>query len=629
MCGLFGIIRPHGLTDEDEIKVQALSKQLRHRGPDGSGFIRRQQAVLGMHRLSIMDPENGWQPFWSEDGRWGALGNGEIYNAAHLRHRLTTKGHVFKTTSDIEVVPHMIEEYGLDSFIQFRGMFALLILDSHLNQVHLVRDQMGEKPLAWYTDCDSFVVSSEQSALVRAGVAPLKLDATKLPQYLLHGYVPEPHSLIKNIQKVPAGHVVTISLVDGTLSQQQYWNPLDAVGDRPLSLDDVAEAIEDAIISTCTSDVPVGIALSGGLDSSLVAVVAQRTRTDLQAFTVGYSETGPDESILAQELASTLGIPCHTTILHTQDVAREFGKVCADRDEPISDIAGPALAAIPRAARSAAVPVLLTGIGGDELFWGYDWIRQLAAWMTTYLQDVEQGANITRPRFLPWPPVLQAQIDWVGSLGGLLTDRRLRKFTLADERRGEVPLPFYEFQPGYRQVRRAMNALLPDRRIGAHAEYSGASDSDLMGALYTVMTNETYLRVNSLVQVDRLSMRHSIESRTPLTDPSLVATVLSGRLKSNDHLLAPKAVQREVARKFLPTDIVERPKRGFTPPVREWAQAIWHRNEGSLSGETSAELLGMPPKETREWMHSPTSKSGRVNQIGLRLLTLELWAQSL
>lgn len=629
MCGLFGVISCQGISGHDEASFARLGDQLVHRGPDGSGFIRDPDALLGMHRLSIMDPDNGWQPFWSEDNRYAVIGNGEIYNASTLRSTLSAYGHTFRTQSDMEVVPHLFEQYGDQAFSWLRGMFALAIFDSVAREIHLVRDKMGEKPLYYFEDGRALYFSSEQSALVRSDIVPLRLDHDVVQEYLIYGYTPEPKSIIRGVRKVPAASALTVSLADGTFSLQEYWSPLSAVGNKTLSNDDLVSSIREAITVTCTSDVSVGVALSGGLDSSLVAAIAASTRTDLHAFTVGYAEGGFDESGHAQALANQLNIPCHTTILQTIDVARDFASVCGARDEPISDIAGPALNAVPRSARESGVPVLLTGIGGDELFWGYDWIRKLAAWMTIYLEERSNHNNVTRPRFTSLPSTTQAKVDWLFNLGGWRTDKALRLFVSRGERDGTMPLPFYQFQPGYQRVRQALHDLTNGESALQQFEFRGQSEANLMGAYYTVLSNATYLRVNSFVQMDRLAMSHSVESRTPLADAELVSRILSGRLVDRDHLLPPKARLREIAAELLPAEVLTRPKRGFTPPVRAWVRAIWHENQVSLSAEALEEYSDLRVDLARKWLENPTTRGGRINQVALRLLTLELWLRSL
>jgi len=365
VCGIFGVIQPSGVTDELVNTTNKIGGFLLHRGPDGSGSIKESTAYLGMHRLSIMDVQDGGQPFWSEDHRIGVLGNGEIYNALELRTELAAAGHIFTSTSDMEVVPHLIEIYGLNGISRLRGMFALVVSDKEKNAIHLIRDRMGEKPITYYQTGITTFFASEQSALIKSRVVPAEIDPHLLPTYLLHGFVPEPESLVSGIKKVPAGHILSVSLTDGSHTLSKYWDPMEFVGSQALKTKNLREIIEDSIAVSCTSDRPVGISLSGGLDSSLVAALATSYRSELHAFTVGYEVDGFDESVQANEFAKKLGIPCHTRYLDTKDVARSFSDICGWRDVPIADIAGPSIAAVAQMAQEENVPVLLTGLGGD------------------------------------------------------------------------------------------------------------------------------------------------------------------------------------------------------------------------------------------------------------------------
>jgi asparagine synthase (glutamine-hydrolysing) len=629
VCGIFGVVRPSGVKPEDRADFDAVGALLRHRGPDGDGYIVTDRALLGMHRLSIMDVDHGWQPFWSEDGKVGVLGNGEIYNAKELRDGLVARGHVLKTHSDIEIVAHLFEESGIDCAKKLRGMFALVVLDNRSSEVVLIRDRLGEKPLSFTHQKDALFFSSEQTPLVKAGIVPLRLDDEVVPQYLLHGFVPEPHSIISGIEKVPAAHALRISLADGSMKMVRYWDPLDYVGDRELSTKDLANAVESAVVAACASDVPVGIALSGGLDSSMIAAIAARERSDLQAFTIGYDEPGFDEASAAAAFAAELGIQCHVTILDTQTIAEQFGEICGMRDEPISDIAGPALAALPRAARAAGVPVLMTGVGGDELFWGYEWIRHLAAWTTTYTdkalpRNTAQRLGVTRP-----PSTPQGMVAWALSGAGVRTERDLTKFMKHWSTDHSVPLPLYEFQYGYCRIIRAINSLTDVNADFPTPEFFGTPSPGMKGAEYTSASNETYLRVNSLTQIDRLSMHYSIESRTPFADHLLQETVMSGRLDKTQVFEPTKTRQRAVAAELLPPHIVNRPKRGFTPPVRKWARAIWMANPEALEGSASIGHSSLDSSATREILSRPIDRIGRVDQMALRLLTLELWVRSI
>jgi len=572
-----------------------------------------------------MDVEHGWQPFWSEDGQIGVIANGEIYNAASLREGLVARSHVLKTHSDIEVVPHLYEERGIECINDLRGMFAIVILDKRRDEVILVRDRLGEKPISFTTANGAIYFASEQSPLVQAGIVDLRLDNEVLAGYLLHGFVPEPRSIIEGVAKVPAAHAMRISLKTGESNLVKYWDPMAFVGAEQLTASDLSVAVEDAIITATTSDVPLGVALSGGLDSSMIAAVASRVRPDLQAFTIAYDEPGFDESQMARNLAEHLGIACHTTTLNTMLIAEQFAETCGIRDEPISDIAGPALAALPRSAKEHGVPVLLTGVGGDELFWGYEWMRKLAAWTTHYTLGQNRGWP---PRFSAPPSTLQGRASWILGGGGLREHRDLISFMQRWSSPERVPLPFYEFQYGYRHIARAIRSMLDVEEPYPSPEFFGSLDPELKGAEYTAASLDSYLRVNSLTQIDRLSMRQSVESRTPFADHKLIETVMGGRIDTRQVFEPTKLRQRAVAELLLPPSVVDRPKRGFTPPVRKWIKAIWSANRLSLSAQETIQSSDAKPLAVQTQLRRPIMRDGRVNQVGLRLMTLELWLQS-
>ena len=628
VCGIFGVIRPSGVEPQDRVLFDSIGHHLKHRGPDGDGFIISEKALLGMHRLSIIDVEHGWQPFWSQDGQVGVLGNGEIYNAAQLRVELLQRGVVLQTQSDIEVVAHLYREMGIESVQQLRGMFALVIVDKRTSEIVLIRDRLGEKPLSYIRSGSAIFFSSEQTPLVKSGVVSLRLDDDVVAQYLLHGFVPEPHSIVKGIEKVPAAHALRISLIDGSSRLIRYWNSLDFVSDRMLGTSEISAAVTDAVEVACTSDVPIGIALSAGLDSSMIAAIASKQRPDLIAFSVSYAEEGFSESEVAAKFAGELGIAHRTVTLQTQDIARQFAEVCGVRDEPVSDIAGPALAALPRAAREAGVPVLLTGVGGDELFWGYEWIQHLAAWTAEYLATTPARGFKSRLGITHPPSTLQGVADWAWALGGLRTQRDLTAFMRRWSAQDTVPLPLYEFQYGYRQLTSDIRSIIGVGPEFPQPEFLGDANPITKAAEYTAASNETYLRVNSLLQVDRLSMHYSVEARTPLADSVLLETIMSGRLKGSDLFAPTKATQRAVAAELLPAHILQRPKRGFTPPVRKWVRAIWDHNTAALDASVMAELSGVDQGAAQRILRSPLNRLGRVNQMSLRLMTLELWLRS-
>lgn len=624
MCGVFGVVNARGISDLDRQRFDAIGTLLHHRGPDGSGFIKEATALLGMHRLSIRDVSHGWQPFWSEDGTLGVLGNGEIYNADEWRKILLARGHKLQSRSDIEVVPHLFEEFGPDFVHQLRGMFALALVDKRAGQLLLVRDRLGEKPLSYAVKEGVFYFSSEQTALIRSGVVPPEVDRTAAYDYLLHGYCPEPNSIIAGISKVPAGSILTIDLASARSTIHEYWRPLDFLGADEYTPHALLRDLRDAVTVSTVSDVPVGIALSGGLDSSLVAALAVEGGADLQAFTVGYPDASFDESSQARDFAELLGIPCHRVELRTQEIAEGYPAICSARDEPIADIAGPSLSAVAELARSHRVPVLLSGLGGDELFWGYEWTNRLATWSHLYLQELAGGAKA--PRYDVRPKNRQMLVDWLLNAGGSRSIRDRLELLSGVPSSGQLPLPFYQQQPGYRDVSRALTELggsTPDDpfRMSTHPED--------VGSAYINALLATYLRVNGLAQLDRLSMHFSIESRVPIVDHVLVERVMASELRDGGYALGPKHRLRQAAAEVLPPEVINRPKRGFTPPVREWLRAIWQANPHLLEGHATARAFDVSQPVVQRLIGAPTYRSGRVNQVAHRLLTLEAWLNNL
>lgn len=611
MCGVFGVVRPSGITAGDRDAFGALGAMLKHRGPDGDGFITTDQALLGMHRLSIIDVDHGWQPFWSEDGQVGVLGNGEIYNAAALHDGLVARGHQLTSHSDIEVIAHLWEESGPQAIEQLRGMFALVIIDRRTAEVVLVRDRLGEKPLHYARVDDALWFSSELSPLVRAGVARPELDVDQLNEYLTYGFVPEPATIIAGVRKVPAGARLAIDLTSGASQVHTYWSPSDFVGDASTSSDIIASAIADAVEVNTRSDVPVAVSLSAGIDSSMVAALAQRSRGDIHAISVGYrDDTATDETALARQFAETVGMSFTRVELDTSTMAREFASVCERRDEPIADIAGAGYDSLAATARDLGYPVLLNGQGGDELFWGYPWV-QTHARHRTGITGPDQPTSL---RSALRPAVVA---DWLATRGGRAT-RALAS--------GSAGVALFRAQPGHVYMERHIRDLLPGQAMGGVVTFDEPL-TDMAAIVIALL--QTYLRSNGLAQADRLSMAHSVEGRTPLVDHRLVELALSG-CANPEHLQRPaKAQLRDAAAHLLPASILERPKSGFTPPMRAWLDAIWRQEAESVTHPMLAEMAPFDRASVRRNLRSPYLRTGRINQVAFRLLTLEVWYRQL
>jgi asparagine synthase (glutamine-hydrolysing) len=582
MCGIAGIISRTILTPAQSDRVANVNDRLAHRGPDGQGAYTDRHVALAMRRLSIIDLESGWQPLHNEDRSLALIANGEVYNYRELRGELERLGHVFATGSDCEAILHAYEEYGPDFVDHLRGMYAFALWDSGRRRLTLGRDRMGEKPLYLARVGESLYFSSEMRALVHAGVVPFQLDPQAVNLYYHYGYVPEPRCMVVGVRKLPAAHTLTIDVDGWTLREHCYWRIEDAppLAGNPAAL--IRAQLEQCAHLVTRADVPIGVALSGGLDASTVAALATSARgRAVHAFTVGYAGTPwQDERAEAKAFADHLGIPFHAVELSPHDFVEQYSAVNLHRDDPIADGSGVAIAAVARLARDFSVPVLLFGHGGDELFWGYRWVRsalQATRRRTALLAGLRGLKDYLRFSAPPYSVTLGLQ--WALSGAGILPE--WRQF-LADRRAPPGRVVFYDSEPVFSRVDRALHkGFFTDRFAGAIGNPDLASDFTAQRADSSPETTlirlicETYLLENGIVQGDRLAMAASVESRLPLCDYRLVETVIG--LHKTYPLAAnapPKQWLREAVTGLLPEFVLNRRKVGFSPPWRQWGQAL-------------------------------------------------------
>jgi len=589
MCGIVGVISRSGLASGDRETVLRMNALQRHRGPDGEGHYTGPQVMLAMRRLSIIDLNTGWQPLYSEDGKVVLIANGEIYNHVALRQELLNRGHEFSTGSDCETVIHAYEEFG-DAFVdRLRGMFAFALWDARRERLLLGRDRMGEKPLYLAERGDLLYFSSELRPLVEAGVVARELDPLAVNEYLHFGYVPEPRCMLAGVRKLPAAHILTFEGRTGARQERRYWRmedspPLD--GD-PVRL--IREQLELCAGLITQADVPVGVALSAGMDASAIAALACGARSDLHAFTIGYSgRPWQDERSDAEAFARHLRIPFHSLELSPDDFIEQYPIVNRQRDDPIADIAGVAIAAVARLARQHAVPVLLFGHGGDELFWGYQWVRS-ALRATGRREAAAAGLSGFAAYLKVSPPPLSVNLGlrWAMSGAGILTEwQQFRDDRAAPPGR----LVFYDCQPYFRSAMRRLRggfyAKSFDAALGRPDVTAGfrrdRDDSPPEVALIRLIC-ETYLMENGIAQCDRLAMAASVESRLPLVDYRLIETVIGLHKAHRDAAtLKPKQWLRGAVTDLLPDFVLERRKTGFSPPWRQWGEALAAHYGGQL-----------------------------------------------
>lgn len=606
MCGIAGTVSRLELSEVERRYVSTMNMALTHRGPDSAGEFQGGHISMAMRRLSIIDISGGEQPLYNEDRSISIIANGEIYNYVELAEDLRGRGHIFSTHSDIETIVHLYEEYGTECVQHLRGMFAFALWDSKAELLLLVRDRLGEKPLYLWENGNSIWFASELKALLTIMPQTPELDPNAIDLYFHYEYVPEPHTPFKNIRKLPAAHRLIVNVNSWHISEERYWNPLDvpALSDSPAER--IRAELETVSRIVIRSDVPVGIALSGGLDSGAIALLsAPKYPETMQAFSVGYPGNQEfDERPQARALAQQLGIPFFDVELRTQDFVDFFPKLMAAGDDPIGDISGYSQYSVMRLAADHGVKVMLNGLGGDELFWGYNWVKD-AAQKTEARQLAMRDNN---GRINGW--------NWLRKRDLLPRDQ----LTFYDN------VSFFNEAQRWRLYTSAFTAALPARN--SFQPFTVPQPWDAASLMLTRGIFETWLVGNCIALGDRLSMASAVEVRLPLVDYRLVEVVYGLRRYSSDHHLPAKAWLKEALRDLLPTELANRQKRGFAPPVGEWLAALIHQyhemfsdgylvRNGYLSRDRVAALLHSGTKSTSHW------------NLVYKLLAFEGWYQEI
>lgn len=604
MCGICGLWTGHDPVDG---RLDRMLTAIHHRGPDGEGRFCRPGLALGMRRLAIIDLAGGDQPIFNEDGSVAVVFNGEIYNFRELRTELERTGHRFATRCDTEVLVHGYEQWGDEVLDRLVGMFALALWDESRRRLLVARDRFGKKPLYYSRTGRGVVFGSEIKAVLAAGVSA-DVDDGALQDYLALRYVPAPRTLFRNVRQLPPGHKMIVS--DEGVELRRWWR-LHYEPKHAVTLCEAAEETENlmrtAVERRLVSDVPLGCFLSGGLDSSTVLSFMSELMTEqVRTFSIGFDEgwTG-DELAAARSTAQTFNTSHHETRMGPEEFLRLMPAAVWHRDEPLAEPSEVPLLALSRMA-SEHVTVVLSGEGGDELFGGYPKYR---------VDGLLESAG--------------------GPARAALGEDRL--FKLAEWHR----LP--------RRARLAVAALATadpgerwpawfgaDRLAGLSSDIARPFDA-LLDGLDTDMERvdrmlavdvESYLVDNLLVRGDKMTMAASIEGRMPLLDHELAEYVarLPARLKASPR--RTKIVVREVARRRLPAELLNRKKIGFTVPVAPWFRG----NLGvalerlTLSPEARSDPLVDPARIRRALaLH----RSGRYDFAKdlWSVLTLDVWAR--
>jgi asparagine synthase (glutamine-hydrolysing) len=543
---------------------------MRHRGPDSAGCLTSEgpQCALEHCRLAIIDPDNreADQPFTDPSGRWAISYNGEVFNYRGLRTELERRGVAFRTDSDTEVVLESYLADGEDALARLRGMFAFMILDRESGELFAARDQVGVKPLYWRLADGLFVAASELRTVLAHPNVRAELDPAAMVEYLAFGHTEGERTLVDGVRKLPPGHA--LRLRRGKAEVFEYWDPLDADG-RPTgsaNADELRRRLDEAVAASLVSDVPISMMLSGGLDSSTIAVLAARhlRASDLTAYSVSFG-LEDDEAPVAGRLCRDLGMRHREISLTRETLAEGFDAWLAELDVPCANPTWVAVSHIARAVREDGGKVLLSGDGGDELLGGYD------RWMT-YLRFHDRFW-----RHLPRPARRLGGAALQPLARGLAGDiaRRARQG-------GELFVgsrPFHDDElkaclgPVGLEAWEDASPEAPVARLRESFEARTRNGSDYLTWM-SYLTLRVHLVEDFLTRLDRMGMAHSVEGRVPLLDPVLVAWAMPLPQSIKVPGFRQKALMRAAVSSLLPAYVLERPKQGFCPPVADWATGL-------------------------------------------------------
>jgi asparagine synthase (glutamine-hydrolysing) len=628
MCGICGFLDS---TQTEQSKRDSLRKMcgiISHRGPDDEGHYISGDVALGMRRLSIIDLAHGHQPISNEDETVWIVLNGEIYNFQSLRDELESKGHRFRTRTDTEVIVHLYEEAGLDLFRRLRGMFALALWDTKRQKLILGRDRIGEKPLYFRREPRRFLFASELKSLLQADDVPRKLNFSALREYLSLGYVPAPLSMLDGIEKLLPGHYLVVD--QEGVEDHQYWDVPFGQPEK-LSEEEWIERTRAKLLETVrmqlVSDVPLGAFLSGGLDSStIVAAMAQMTGRPVKTYSIGYEgeHTYYNELPFAKVVAQAFGTDHHEIVVRPE-VSELLPKLVWHLDEPVADSACLTTYLVSKLARQS-VSVILSGVGGDELFGGYR--RYLGDSMVRYYR------HLPGPLRRKWLPALLARIP---------QDRHSLWKDYA--RYAAAFVNSAELDPASRYIEyvtlfppQAQGKLLMDGATKSGAGAFTASPlrsyfnhcrdpDDLNRIIYADL--KTSLADDLLAMTDRMSMAASIECRAPLVDFELIelASHMPSHLKVRGFQM--KYLMKRAVAPWLPREILDRKKRGFGAPMGAWLRKDIQPMVSELLSEEATRKRGLfswPAIQQLLADHSAERKD-YTDQL-FSLVMLELWLQS-
>ena len=622
MCGICGKLYHDGRTSDEGELLDRMTAALAHRGPDGQGRYMSGPVALGHTRLAIIDLARGAQPIANEDGTVWIVFNGEIYNFRELRADLVGRGHRFSTDSDTEVIVHLYEEHGVDCLQRLRGMFAFALWDSKQQVLFCARDRVGIKPLYYVDTGHALVFASEVKALLTDPQVQPSVDHQAIDTFLTFTYGAGSDTLLRPIRKLEPGHYLTSCR--GRTVVRPYWNLTFPRVQRPCSFGEAAEALRELIKNTVRdhmiSDVPVGVLLSGGIDSTVIlSCAAAETSRPIQTFTVGFSGADfEDERPYAELAARRFGAEHRSITVSSQDYLGALERYIWHMEEPVSEPPAIALDFVSRLARQH-VKVVLSGEGGDEAFGGYETYRNLAL-----LERVKSSLGA----------VGSAGLSAVVAAAGRLGDsRRLRKYSPLLK----VPLSSYYFSRRsspfafFPRLRREFYTDdMNDRIVAGHpsemidAHFQNVKEQGHLNQMLYVDT-KTWLTDDLLVKADKITMANSLELRVPLLDHQVLefAAALPPHFKVSG--MSTKRVLKKAFAGHIPEEILRRRKQGFPVPIGRWLRGDFKEYVHDLLLSDRSIGRGYFRREAVESLLRQCGAGQQVVHEVFCLLALELW----
>lgn len=644
MCGITGFWQSPGEGEVDLLaRARAMALQMEHRGPDDAGEWADETAgvALGFRRLAIVDlSPTGHQPMASASGRYVIIFNGEVYNFASVRAELERLGHRFRGTSDTEVILAAVEQWGLTAALErFIGMFAIALWDRQERALHLVRDRLGIKPIYYGWMGGAFLFGSELKSLAAHPAFRAEIDRDALALYLRHGYVPSPYSIYRGIHKLPPGSVLTLRAADDEAAvPAPFWSAREIVeagaadpftGSEPAAVDALDALLGDAVGLRMIADVPLGAFLSGGIDSStVVALMQAQSARPVKTFTIGFREAAYDEAAHAAEVARHLGTE-HTSLVVTPEEARAvIPRLPAMFDEPFADSSQIPTFLVSQLARQD-VTVSLSGDGGDELFGGYNryfWGDRI--WSKVGRVPAPARAAGTRALTALSPAAWDRQFERLGPL---------------------LPSGFRQRTPGDK-LHKLANVLAVENSeelylrlvsqwdrpddvvIGGRERPTAITDRSRWAALPEFPSRMMFLDLISylpddiLTKVDRASMATSLEARVPLLDHRVVAFAASVPLSMKVRNGEGKWLLRQVLYRYVPRELVERPKMGFGVPIDAWLRGPLRAWADDLLDERRLRAEGYfnPAPIRQKWQEHLSGARNWQNQLWT-VLQFQAW----